>query len=466
MFLYSLGFGLAVSWLWLFYLQGPLLSHICTLWHISPETLFYYYMTATSLTCLVLTRMVKVHSLLHKKSALALCTFLLSLCSLLNSILPFVIQNSSPLIPYTLAILSGIASAIFNIAWMETIAVKSVRQSTVMFGTAITIASLITILGELVDYYWLLPCLVLFPPISLLLMFRQIPLKDTLVQEYPRIDSIMPFPRKLIVFLCLIYMAGGTIFNIICTEQAYAHMFYLSNLSYAFFCLVAGIALYYYEELDLRIIYQLILLLLSVGFLLFCFHEATMKIAALAFLQGGLALLDMYTWLVFPYFSRFSSRPAGVCAVGLFTTTFSVIMGNAIISTLSSAIFGEHNMKNIAFIASIASVLTIFLFPDKKETFSGWDALFSPKPEPILLERQESLLYTEQPPDKNTFDNLPLSTREKEVLALLLKGRNSRFISEHLNISNNTVKFHTRNIYMKLTVNSRQELLTRFENQL
>lgn len=52
-----------------------------------------------------------------------------------------------------------------------------------------------------------------------------------------------------------------------------------------------------------------------------------------------------------------------------------------------------------------------------------------------------------------------LTTRETEVLSLLLAGRNVPFIAEHLHLSDNTVKTHVRHIYTKLDVHNRQELL-------
>lgn len=55
---------------------------------------------------------------------------------------------------------------------------------------------------------------------------------------------------------------------------------------------------------------------------------------------------------------------------------------------------------------------------------------------------------------KNGYD---LSDREREVLGHLCKGDNYRQIAEKLYISTNTVRFHLKNIYKKLHVNSKYE---------
>lgn len=53
-----------------------------------------------------------------------------------------------------------------------------------------------------------------------------------------------------------------------------------------------------------------------------------------------------------------------------------------------------------------------------------------------------------------------LTQREGEVLQLICRGRSRGYIAEALGISENTVRFHARNVYAKLSVHSKQELLT------
>lgn len=53
--------------------------------------------------------------------------------------------------------------------------------------------------------------------------------------------------------------------------------------------------------------------------------------------------------------------------------------------------------------------------------------------------------------------NIELSQREKEVLTLLSEGNSYDSIAEKLFISKNTIKFHLKNIYIKLQVHSNIE---------
>lgn len=57
-----------------------------------------------------------------------------------------------------------------------------------------------------------------------------------------------------------------------------------------------------------------------------------------------------------------------------------------------------------------------------------------------------------------------LTKREKEVFSLLATGRSVGVICEKLGISINTVRFHAKNIYLKLEVHSQQELIDLVES--
>ena len=52
-----------------------------------------------------------------------------------------------------------------------------------------------------------------------------------------------------------------------------------------------------------------------------------------------------------------------------------------------------------------------------------------------------------------------LSPREREVFALLARGRNRAYIREELVIGDETVKSHIKNVYRKCELHSQQELI-------
>jgi len=59
----------------------------------------------------------------------------------------------------------------------------------------------------------------------------------------------------------------------------------------------------------------------------------------------------------------------------------------------------------------------------------------------------------------------PLSVRETAVLELLAEGRSNADIAKALRMSENTVKFHLRNLYSKLGVANRTEAAARYHRR-
>lgn len=65
----------------------------------------------------------------------------------------------------------------------------------------------------------------------------------------------------------------------------------------------------------------------------------------------------------------------------------------------------------------------------------------------------------QEPPPPAPGHGEPLSEREQRVLCLLCEGASNRDLAAHLAISENTVKFHLKNLYGKLGVGSRAQAI-------
>ncbi len=64
---------------------------------------------------------------------------------------------------------------------------------------------------------------------------------------------------------------------------------------------------------------------------------------------------------------------------------------------------------------------------------------------------------------KPSVSTSTLTERETEVLKYIQEGRTNKQVAKRLQISSNTVKFHIKNIYGKLQVNSRTELFNLYK---
>jgi DNA-binding NarL/FixJ family response regulator len=71
------------------------------------------------------------------------------------------------------------------------------------------------------------------------------------------------------------------------------------------------------------------------------------------------------------------------------------------------------------------------------------------------------MLHFQQQNRPNPSDDYNLSEREKEVLALLVKGLSLKMIADQIFVSRETVKTHIKNIYSKLHVNCAAEAVAK-----
>ena len=73
----------------------------------------------------------------------------------------------------------------------------------------------------------------------------------------------------------------------------------------------------------------------------------------------------------------------------------------------------------------------------------------------------EAKIQEPQPNGIPDFEEFDLTEREKEVLRMIAYGYKNSEIGEKLFVSENTIKTHIKNIYIKLDVKNRVEALKR-----
>ena len=76
----------------------------------------------------------------------------------------------------------------------------------------------------------------------------------------------------------------------------------------------------------------------------------------------------------------------------------------------------------------------------------------------LALAQSEYKLLLEKYPELSL-----LSKREFEVFAQLLTDKTQAQIAEELFVSHSSVHFHCKNIYKKLSINSRKQLLIKYK---
>jgi len=477
--------GLCMGWLWMLFLNGPLLHNYSTNWVIPPGTVFRLFLLVHSLSFLLISFGGK--RIYHW---FTLPSFLLTaggLTAFGTLIAAFISQESAHNLPLlTVGIFSaGVGASILIVACGGIFSRLPIRIAALAFSIAVLIGTLFSYLVNLLPLFFITIIVAVAPVIAalLLLVFR-------VERQSAESSSHSRFPTRLKLLLAIFYTAGGLMHKIIdyYTPSPVLESYWLTNGIYCLVCLVSGVFIYKIHSIDLRLIYRPVLPLLISGFILFPLLSANHNaLLPFVFLQTGFALFDNYTWLLFVYLASFHNVPQAVIGQGMFFTTFFIFIGELLFNDfLPTVMFPEIQMHTVAFSAAIVLSLATLIFRDERESFSGWDNKQHKNPPFVLPEGTEIAGcnepsnfntisdFTETPqdlthhstPSKAITDSLLihlLTSREQEIFQFLIKGRNNPYIVERLNISASTLKTHLRNIYRKYNVSNRQELLDKLD---
>ena len=149
--------------------------------------------------------------------------------------------------------------------------------------------------------------------------------------------------------------------------------------------------------------------------------------------------LAVFRIVLFSDISRTKENMLYVAGFGLMFGRIGDAAGNL------TGIILNDKLIPLVIVSSICFVVTFIVF------FLLYNKLYMPVPQP--LPSQEERL--------NAFiQKYELSSRETEVLNLIREGASNGEISAKLFISENTVKFHVRNILKKTGCSNRTELIT------
>ncbi len=181
---------------------------------------------------------------------------------------------------------------------------------------------------------------------------------------------------------------------------------------------------------------------------------------------------------------------ASAYVYALFITPTMVFMlaGDAIGMQLSAAFTHDESFfVGVLFICLFILVITMTLvswrshrslYPDAEQT-SGQQNTGEPTDQQSAISAPESQAQT-TPNNEVSYEEVwkaslmakldslnlaePLSQREREILPLMMRGHSVAAMAQELFISENTVRGHTKNVYRKLDVHSRQQLMDLLDN--
>lgn len=205
-----------------------------------------------------------------------------------------------------------------------------------------------------------------------------------------------------------------------------------------------------------HLVYRIGFPCMATGFILLVCFPDNFDYGGVLLTIGHCYMYVMITCICSYFSNGLKSSPVWIVSLSTFFLVVGQMLG-ATVSNQASWLFAqaaESPMTVASVMAFVMPVLAMALFDDRN-TRLGWGAI---KPgerdegmQDILAEKLSS--------------EYRLTAREIDVAALLARGRNKRYISQKLGLSEETVKSHIGNIYRKLLVHSQQELIDLIEDE-
>ncbi|MBS3947544.1 MAG: hypothetical protein KGZ57_04425 [Dethiobacter sp.] len=171
-----------------------------------------------------------------------------------------------------------------------------------------------------------------------------------------------------------------------------------------------------------------------------------------ALMMGAFGVFDLFWWSILGEMLSFGSNPAKILGMGLglSANVFGVLLGGLAGLFLASA---GTDSYYVTLLALAVVCVTMVLLPPLHKSLTG-----------LLKEHEFLTVLAEMTPNEQgqlvtgLSVSGQLTKREREIAALLLRGKSYRTISAELYVSENTVKTHVKNIYAKAGVRSKTEL--------
>ena len=267
-------------------------------------------------------------------------------------------------------------------------------------------------------------------------------------------------PVKPLLFLCLfiavITIDSGLMYQVV--SPAYAHHIALASWYWA---LPYVVALYIMKRIlgssDNGYALYVALAMMGMAFLAFMTLDRSVGsyLVVDTLILGACGVYDLFWWSTLAEMLEFGPNPAAILGSGLSANVLGVLAGGIIGRTVFR---GSGLLEGASALALTVLFLVLAILPRLQKELS-----LVLKDHEFLVAFTEAMPEASQKEKAEALDKLALvrqlTVREKEVADLLLQGLTYKDIARGLFISENTVKYHVKNIYSKVNVRNKIELM-------
>lgn len=244
-------------------------------------------------------------------------------------------------------------------------------------------------------------------------------------------------------------LTGGTffVFTVVClcvlfsstTTESVENgisILYLSSTGWA----LLFMWLYYKKKVNPFLLYKIFLGITALGFTFWLLPFSVTKPLSLI-LQGAVNCVGNLAWfLVAVLFEKWNKR--GIAPLSILIALVTVLLHSALLEILRN---------NTAVLYAVYAVIAIILLVVYLLTEPYFRRVWLDDYKKVMTETKNNSLSS-------------LTKREMEVLPLVIRGYDNAMIAKMLYVSDNTVKFHLKNIFLKMNVHNRFELTAKINH--
>jgi len=138
------------------------------------------------------------------------------------------------------------------------------------------------------------------------------------------------------------------------------------------------------------------------------------------------------------------------------------VFANIIVWLIEQLVSIHFEYLSVSYIITELFLIALYMIMQETERLLNQ----TPAPDPVLVslsqDNEETKQVTSVSKEKCTYftEHLPdLTPAERNIYGFYLEGRTTKEIMQELNITENTLKYHNKNLYSKLGVSSRKQLM-------
>ena len=345
----------------------------------------------------------------------------------------------------------GMFRPLIIICWFDQMSSMEYREAQSCVASAICLASSLT-LFLMVANQLVAKTVISILPIASVAAYLWVrgradgdePSAGTSIERYREVVlSAKTIPVSLLLEVLVVSVANGYIRGINVFSEVEG-----SILVFSAVCICCAVVPF---SKTLKPIYSVSTVLVTVGLIMLAISDG-IGCSLIAFGQIGISVI---AWIACVAIAKKHSIRAGIVGGLTWTVlTFGQTLGNGFGMIVARSQDAAPALGAAA--PAVIGILSIVLL-----------ALTINKPFLSIIHDEERSLRTDAEFASRVASMVSqyhLTARETEVFEMLAQGRNAKYITDRLGISPNTTKTHIRNIYIKIGVDSHQELLTRLED--